>query len=63
MILELDDRQTEEIRDILGNLFIKSKTTKDIDINPEVLRLSKWVDEMVVSTQNERQQFYAKSNS
>ncbi|MCR8744362.1 hypothetical protein [Romboutsia lituseburensis] len=60
MILELEDKQFEEIRDILGSLFLKSNISESTDIKEEVIRLSQWVDHMVVSTQNERQVFYEK---
>lgn len=60
MILELEDKQFEEIREILGSLFLKSNIPESTDIKEEVLRLSQWVDHMVVSTQNERQVFYEK---
>lgn len=57
MIFDLDDKKVEEIRDILGTLYIKNGPTD------EVVRLSQWVDTMVVSTQKERQKFYEEATS
>lgn len=59
MILELEDDNVEEIRDILGSLYLKNKQVNLID--EEVLRLSQWVDAIVVQTQKERQAVYAKN--
>lgn len=61
MILEIEDDNFEEIRGILGSLYLKNKQVSFID--EEVLRLSQWIDDIVVHTQKERQVVYAKANN
>ena len=44
----LEDKQLESVKQILGDLYIKHCLTE------EVVRLSQWVDEVVVKIQKEK---------
>lgn len=44
----LEDKQLESVKQILGDLYIKHGLTE------EVVRLSQWVDEVVVKIQKEK---------
>lgn len=50
----LEEVQLEDIKEILGALYVKHGLTD------EVVRLSQWVDTMVVKSQKQRQVEYAK---
>ena len=50
--LNIEEQSFEEIKDILGTMFLKH------GLSNEVVRLSQWVDHIVVTTQKERQSLY-----
>ena len=51
--LNIEEQRFEEIKDILGAMFLKD------GLSNEVVRLSQWVDHIVVTTQKERQFVYS----
>ena len=51
--LNIEDQSFEEIKDILGTMFLKH------GLSNEVVRSSQWVDHIVVTTQKERQSVYS----
>lgn len=53
-VIECED--LEQLTDILGSLFIKYRNDAD------VLKLSEWIDEIVVKTQKQRQEIYEITN-
>jgi len=50
--LNIEEQSFEEIKDILGDMFLK------YGLSHEVVRLSQWVDYIVITTQKERQAIY-----
>ena len=56
IILNMEEESFEEIKDILGNLFLK------YGLSNEVVRLSQWIDYIVAATQKERQVIYESIN-
>lgn len=48
----LENKELEKLTEILGSLFLKYRADDD------VLKLSEWVDRIVVRTQKERQEIY-----
>lgn len=50
--LNIEEQSFEEIKDILGTMFLK------YGLSNEVVRLSQWVDHIVVTTQKEMQFVY-----
>ena len=50
--LNIEEQSFEEIKDILGAMFLKH------GLSNEVVRLSQWIDHIVVTTQKERQFVY-----
>ena len=50
--LNIEEQSFEEIKDILGDMFLKH------GLSNEVVRLSQWIDHIVVTTQKERQVIY-----
>lgn len=55
MMIILEDEQVEEVRDILGSMFIKHRKSE------ETLRLSQWLDEVVSIQTKERNDLYVKA--
>ena len=51
--LNIEEQRFEEIKDILGAMFLKH------GLSNEFVRLSQWVDNIVVTTQKERQFVYS----
>lgn len=52
-MLILKEEHVEEIVDILGSLYLKNLDNREID--SEVIRLSQWVDRIIVKKQIEMQ--------
>ncbi|MGL6107490.1 MAG: hypothetical protein ACRC0V_01755 [Fusobacteriaceae bacterium] len=56
MMDAIECKDFEQLTDILGSLFIKYRNDED------VLKLSEWVDEIVIKTQKQRQEIYKITN-
>ena len=55
--LKIEEQSFEEIKDILGDMFLKN------GLSHEVVRLSQWLDYLVVAKQKERYFIYKQNNN
>ena len=55
--LKIEEQSFEEIKDILGDMFLKN------GLSHEVVRLSQWLDYLVVAKQKERHFLYKQNNN
>lgn len=55
--LKIEEQSFEEIKDILGDMFLKN------GLSHEVVRLSQWLDYLVVAKQKERYFLYKQNNN
>ena len=55
--LIIEEQSFEEIKDILGDMFLKN------GLSHEVVRLSQWLDYLVVAKQKERYFLYKQNNN